>query len=80
MLPESSCAWHGFITAECKGFEQFVESYDTSFLESVHSFVYFTVHKSIRGNVYVVFVLDLLGNIGWVDAQVLMVGHVRSKV
>ena len=42
--------------------------------------MYLKVHESIRVNVYVVFVPDLLGKIGWVDAQVLIIGHVSAEV
>ena len=48
------------------GFNKFVKIKDSGFLEYVHAFVYFIVHESIRGDVYVVFVPYFLGNLGWV--------------
>ena len=42
--------------------------------------MYSTVHEYIKGNVYVVLVPYFLGDIGWVDAQVLIVGNIGAKV
>ena len=72
--------FHGIISVMCKFCYKLVESDHSGFFEAEHAIFYLYVDKTVRGNLNVIFVPNLLGDLGRVDTHILVAMHWGTKV
>ena len=80
VLPQSGCVFHGIVSVRCQFCYKLVESKCAGFFDSIHGVSDIDGDKTVGGNLDIVFVPYLLGNIGRVDTHVLMVKRQGTEV
>ena len=66
VFPEAGCVWHGLVSMWCEGLDQLVEY--AGLLEAVHALPDLAVDETVWGDIDVVFVPDLLWDLGGWDS------------
>ena len=78
--PQACGVWRRLVSVGSKSSNDFVESKETRFFQSVHAFADIEVDETIGGNVDVVFIPYLFQYFRGVESHVLVVGHVGAEV